>query len=666
MTKSPAEALSIHEEVQTTVAPLQTGVLPGQHELGDLRVRVTLVSRDKKTRQRQVQGLHGVKRWPWIWCVFICVFACGVLGLTPAFGAAAQGKITVTAPYGANSIRYMAVKIFSGESQDGTKLKGAVWASDAVKKNVLEVIRRFSPQYVDPSHPMLSAQRAEEYIQAHIVNKSRDANLGYAASGSFAMELARALREINPTKTFMGGAPTELEQGYYLVLTNNEETAPSVSAPIFVMVSSLPLTVAQKSEAPLFDARVVDVRDSDDADLGLFEAYAPGRTSLAACTHETLVMQEDVVLPMDTVSYNAYPLTFTTALPEGVTVAQSSCALYYYEAKSSPAAGTRLDSEAARSVSFATPQALQSGVSFDVKKGQVTCTVADLRRSVGSTLKPFSKVVLRFKATVQRAEDCERVLTAQLSYNANPYALQLKTTDQKRVSIFQYGVKIHAQDMHDADVSLAGSVFTLREIIGTTDGNGAGGDGESALNTHEVAALEGLYVAADGSHVKEPVQLIANEQGDVLVEGLGEGTYVLEQVGTAQIPNGSTYEPMSAATISVSSNATSLGAAGEAREVDLELTCDAASLNTPKGNAGRLHVADAVDSQGQETGSGISAEEGTVQLIVRNAREATLPKTGFDTQNTLPLVIGALLLFGLGTAVRLKMRRDESDNNLQF
>ena len=535
--------------------------------------------------------------------------------------ASTTGTITITAQSFNKGVSYDAWQIFTGTTVEGTRevtaddsttttetvkrIEDVQWASDEVHDIVVKVIQANydSGTYSDPEDDSTSAQRAAEYIAEHIGDEDGTASGTFpgtsdviqAESGTFAMDLALAVSALDVTTTITPGVATTLANGWWLVATNSSSLTTqgmTGTSPLLVTIGASDVEITEKvTTAPEPVKRAYE-------DSTKTWAYAVDTNCYQVTDYRI-----DIALPDNWKSYATYYLQFTDTFENGYI----------------------LNTTGTYSVSYVDEDGTEEDVSdyFSIKwstsQDTITATCTDVLKFYdnGGTITLYYQAYITEEA-VTGAEGNSNGVT--VTYSNNPLQSgqeSISTYEPPEVTTYTYQISIHKQDKQDPSRSLAGAKFTLQVASGNSD-----------------AASVGLYVQADGSLASSAHEFESDEDGDIVIPRIDEGTYTLTETAVPDGVDDSTYRAISPTTIVITTN---IDEVGEDATGGTALTLGAES------------------SDGEVIVESTDADEGVIAITVTDAKQTLLPKTGSTI--ALMLLAAGLAALAAGAARAASRRR---------
>lgn len=137
-----------------------------------------------------------------------------------------------------------------------------------------------------------------------------------------------------------------------------------------------------------------------------------------------------------------------------------------------------------------------------------SASIADLKAVAASAVRT-DKLVLTYKAAL----DSERVAAgvqnaytnvAYLEYTSKPFTTAIGRSVEAEAQVVTWGMRLTKVDEDKQDTVLANAAFTIQ-------------------------AVDGCYLAADGSHATDPHEFISDKTGKVSVTGLASGIYTVTE-----------------------------------------------------------------------------------------------------------------------------------------
>lgn len=559
------------------------------------------------------------------------------------------GTLTLQAAEGNPVTSYKAIKIFKAnvynEGTSGSEKWVASdfdWTSDAVKQAVVEAIRAEDPYWRrGVALSQINAQDAADFLVQHITNTTSTTavpsdSFANALAGKVGYAVADQNNTLQANYTITPGAPTTMEEGYYLIIVDPQEVSSADAmgtSPILLMMGEgQTITMGEKASIPTVTKTV-----QEDAST----ATAPVRHADAQVGQELpFTLTGTVAGNVNT--YAPYRSVFVDTLSAGLTFKQDG---------GTNAAAVDNGDVTVKVKTGATTYAVESGYAVsleDAADNKHTLTVAfeDLKAATGvpegaaegtavaavpidatSEVSVVYKAMLNERAVLGVQAGNEN--TVVLEYSNMPNFDHTGTTTSTDAKVYTYGLKVKKVDKEraldnvaDNDVPLAGAKFTIRATTtdeGANDGKYLKTDGTFGQDA-QPAATETDYVFVTGA------------DGTFTVSGLDAGTYAIHEVAA---PAG--YGTLAA---------------------DLTLTIsvtrdEAANPST----AVTTTVAGGEGDQNQAGGTAATYDDatGTITLTATNKKKE-LPVTGLSGITLVYVAGGAILAVSLFAIVRRRMK----------
>lgn len=596
--------------------------------------------------------------------------------VTTAFADTTPGNITITATEENEGVTYDAHKIFVGDVTSDNKMENIAWKDAATHTAVVAAIVATDSTYVDPTDAGESAQKAAEFIAAHILNAAgngpnQDATL-IVESASFADELAHAVSALPVDGTVTPGEATSFADGYYLFVT----TASTIdidqegTAPIFAVVGGDDVAVTEKVTVPTLTKDVKEdngeheaVAEGYQADpdgtyfrwekSGEVDLYAESDTEAPAdgytlADDENMYVHIEAVpasdgwgkaadanrsqklafrltgtLPSNYKTFDDYHYMFTDNLPAGMTADLDSVVVLLHK-DAADTAGTDI-TDSVDEISFES-QVLLVDIE-DLKLVTAGSGATAFKATADSWVTVEYDAWLNEDAVIGAGGN-ENV--AFLTYRKDPYVTGDGTTTPDKTKTYTYQLNLHKQDKQNASRPLAGAKFTIQVV------------------ENEDAASVGKYVQADGSLGNDAYEFTTDSSGNFSVAGLDQGAYKIHETQAPPVENGA-YDLVDDTVVTIDSNVEDMAAQ--------QTSAQTLSLAASKEGDADVVVADSVNASGQSVGTGVNATAGTVQTIVRDTKQTQMPLTG--AAGTTLLVTLAAVAGGVG--LKLAFSKDEEE-----
>ena len=402
--------------------------------------------------------------------------------------------------------------------------------------------------------------------------------------------------------------------GYYLFLTDDTNIGQSTknnkkntgTSPIFAVVGDSGVKVAEKTKIPTVEKKIMD-----DKPGSKWEDKADSQ------------MGQDVHYQLKgTVADNI--ATFDT---------------YYYEFHDELSAGLTANASTVE-VKIGDKPLLHNStegnttgydVSIDDATNTLTVKFTDLKaaaKQVNATLDGSSNVVVTYTAQLD-PEKAEKVTVGgmgnenkvKLIYSNNPMSDGKGESVPDTVRDYTYALKLVKEDSAAGATKLKGVKFTIRSTNPDDSGEG---------NTSK-----DKYVQENGSLDNVAHEFETDENGVISVKGLDAGTYTVKETHTLD-----GYNTLPDFTFTIST------AEGDLNKTEEQATT--LTVNTSKDGT------DLVEVNG-------SAENGTVNLTVKNKKGSGLPLTGLNGVTFTWIAGGAVLCIGVAHLIRSRKQAEESE-----
>lgn len=584
----------------------------------------------------------------------------GILAAAPAIPVLADvkygtGSITIQAADAngdseTNSdVVYHGYQIFKANVADNTEgttgksESNIAWASDAVKDAVEKVLKE------DQAYSGTTAQNAADYISEKIKSDTaaavKDGTGTRAASGDFAMKLARAVAGAAAAQNVNAGAKTELSEGYWLFVTDSASTKGKTertgTSPIFAVIGGSEVVVKEKTSIPTVDKQVQN--DAKDAKMG--HDAADSQMGQEISYELTGTVADNIA------SYDSYQYKFTDTLPKAMTpdVTEGEKATLHVYAVHEDGAGkesSKVELKRLSSDASLTDEEKKTGytVTYDAKESVMTIDFADLKsvtQSTGDTAPVIDKdvkIVVDYQAKLdpQKAKDLVtggsgNQNSVKITYSNNPHGEGTGESTPKTTTDYTYRLLLHKID-RTTEANLAKAKFTIQATApdeGTKEGKTAG------------------YVQADGTIGEKAYEFTTDENGELSVSGLDAGTYTVHETAapagydttadfTFEIKPGYTKETL-----------TSL-------ENILTATDSVIAGSTDGDKTDNVMKAKAKDNDAADT------KDGTVKITVGDSKRVTLPLTG-QSGIASGVAIGGFLVM-ISAAAMMKNRKKKAQD----
>lgn len=422
---------------------------------------------------------------------------------------AEQGSITVTQRSNSGAT-YDAYLVFLADIDEHDQASNIAWPSDETKQAVLSFLDENGYQsWLDGKRDAMDqhdlAQNAAEYVTAMISGSETD--LGAAttprstAGRSFANTLARYLagQGIEPDGTVSDGKPFEGEQGLWLLVTTGstiDSEGEAGTGPIWVPIGGSISQILEKSDIPTLN---MEVREDSKETWGTVADSNIG---------QSLSYRLTGTLPENLDSFPTYHYRFEVSFPDGIELD----------------IGHGSDLSSSLQVKIGDQDATLDGdeLSASYENGHLIVDFADLRSSHWDGFGIDKDTVITVTYTAHL--DHEAVVgipgntcTAKLSYSGDPVNDGDTYSEAIATTVFTYQMSLIKVDKQTKD-KLGGAVFSIQVAQDNSD-----------------EQSRGLYVQGDGSLGTIIHSFTTNDSGTLLIAGLDEGTYLINEVSA---PNG--------------------------------------------------------------------------------------------------------------------------------
>lgn len=406
--------------------------------------------------------------------IFLSLMICCWLGL--AFADNATGSIKIESDQ--NNIQFNAYQIFSANIDIDTDNKESVsyieWTSnESTKSVVVSYITELG--CANPEN----ASEACGFIKDRISSDARILDTNIAKKDSFAAILANKIVNtvptITPESTFNSNSESSLEQGYWLIVSNDSSIAEGKngSSPIWTSVNNGSKTIKEKVDGISFKKQIVNssLADTNCVD----EAFA----------QQEIEFELSTTLPSNFESFPHYYLKFEDELSNGLMLSNSSQIKVY-------------DNE-----SDITPDPSNLQILITCSSNFLSVEFGDLVVSSRSYSKD-SVIKIKYKAKLSGTSDVVygglgNGNTASLTFTNNPASLSRSqaVSANNKTSIYTYKLNLRLRDgnLDKGDVFLSNAKFTIQE---NSSGKYLQGDGSLGDFTHEFVTDEtGKFIAVN-------------------------------------------------------------------------------------------------------------------------------------------------------------------------
>ena len=550
--------------------------------------------------------------------------------VTMAFAAegatAPANSITITQNASNGATKFKAYQIFKADVVDEAGKTDKVvsnvkWAfDDTSTQNAIIAAIKADSKYATSDSKLpdkTTAQDVADWLTANITKTDKTTVVG---KDDLLNQIASIVKDkVSPTGNSFaaGSAFVAPSTGYYLFLTdvdsigtkeNFSEKKQTGTSPIFAVVGDSAVTVTEKTKIPTVEKKVRDDKPrsnwADKADSQMDQPVHYQLTGTVAANIDT---------------FNTYYYEFHDELSAGLTADENTIAVTIDGATVAAADNYTAKVEDTRD---------QSG---DVTGQVLTVSFTDLKaaaQSVNKTLTKDSKVLVTYTAKL----DPTKAKNVKVGGEGNPNSVKLiysnnPMSDGKGESVpdtvrdYTYALKLVKEDSAAGATKLKGVKFTIQST--NPDDSGEGG------------TSKGKYVQENGSLGNDANEFETDENGEISVKGLDAGTYTVKETHTLD-----GYNTLPDFTFTIST-----------AEGDLNKTEEQATTLTVKT---RKDGTDLVEVNG-------SAENGTVNLTVKNKKGSGLPLTGLNGVTFTWIAGGAVLCIGVAHLIRSRKQAEESE-----
>lgn len=403
-------------------------------------------------------------------------------------------------------------------------------------------------------------------------------------SGFSALEVKRTAGS-NNTATFTG-----LKSGYYLVLPAGGSTGTNRASDAMLVnvVNDTDLNI--KTEYPTVDKTIVE----NGAD----------KSGASARIGEILTFRLTAKVP-NMAEFKQYYLNFKDTASAGLTPDKSSIKV------SVISQGTQHETVLTKGTHYT--ETIQDNKP-EAGKTSMSIVFADLKKTADSLgIKAGDTIQVEYKAMLNETAltVAPNTNTAQLEYSTNPEGNEHGESNPSETKTYTFGVEIHKYADSTKNVLLPGAVFQLFNDPKT-----------AVIQLYKVSETE--YRAATqaeiekGTNITDSFETVA--QGNIVIKGLKEGRYLLEE---ATAPSG--YNKLT-------------------KPVEFEIAAQyepdgSLSVGYPKYSVGSVPSADAI-------------------INVQNKNGTFLPETGSIGTIGLTIAGAALIIGGIGFGSRRKKEQE--------
>lgn len=541
---------------------------------------------------------------------------------TGALAAETSNSITITTTSSGHT--YEAYQVFAGSTSattdDKTSLGITGWGSGVKADELVTALTTES----NATDSILSGkftnilQKGNKADGGRVDANSADAAQNVAASikdfsnkgeeaKAFAKIVAAHLSEAKTSSTETKNSDSDvttgykidnLETGYYLVkdedntIGANKEDAYTN----YIMEVVGAVTVKPKSAVPTVEKKIVENKAEKDA--------------TTAKVGDVVNFELTGTLPDNYADYTKYQYEFHDTLSKGLTY-NDDVKVYVKNGNKEEVEITGYTVTPAKNTATTTPTADTA----------ITVTFADLKIANGKdnpdvTIDKGSKIIVKYSATLNEnavVGEAGNTNTVNLVYSNNPNGTSTGTTKDDKVTVYTFQLNVTKVDGTSNSTKLAGAKFKLYyEKDGTKNYatvNLSEGDNKDKITGWTATETKGTVLTTD-------------DNGNITVKGLKEGTYYLEET---EAPAG--YNKLTAPVkVDIANNPNSIY---ELKSVEAD------------GKAGT--VAQAVGT-----------------ITIANNKGSTLPSTG-GMGTKLFYAVGGILMAGAAIVLVVRKRRSDAE-----
>lgn len=555
-----------------------------------------------------------------------------------------DNSITIRQVDGNASTKFKAYRIFNADviNEDNKKVVSNVkWAvDDGIQAKIISAITD-SANY-DASEKQLpktdvTAQNVADWLAANIQNAGAVDNDALLNKIAGFVEVTDPVKPKDPINNvaFDANIPVSFdESGYYLFLTDSDSISASTDAskkantgtsPIFAIVGGDPVIVTEKTSIPTVSKAVMDDKDQSWETGAKRDPNKAADSAMDDWVDYKLV--GTVASNIDT--YSAYNYAFTDKLPDSMTPKFVDDSENNVPDVTVMIDNQTVKNDAEHGYTKEFSDANELTVNFknlkdcvDVENNHITVNAnskvtVEYKAKLDST-KIFQdgKIKDEFDGLVGKAQGNKVTLT----YSNNPHGNGIGTTVENLAYDYTYGInvtKVGSDAVDGKNPTLSGVKFTLQEKNGNT--------------------TENKYIDAKGikHNEGEVVELTTDDNGEINVVGLDEGTYVLKEVKPAPGYNNSAANGV---TFTIRRTLNQTGA---------EVKPDATSA--------------IVAGQDVVQADSAKAEVGKLSFTIVDQKGSGLPLTGLNGVTFTWIAGGAVLCIGVAHLIRSRKQAEESE-----
>ena len=407
-------------------------------------------------------------------------------------------SITITQNESNGATKFKAYQIFKADvvDKDGKKVVSNVnWASNQAEAAVLSALTGANADGITNTS---TAQEVADYLSKTILDTTKTT---VVKKDDLLNKIALAVEQSVPVtgEAFAADTPfTVTSKGYYLFMTDAATLGTSTAtdgkkqtgtSPIFAVVGDGAVTVAEKTDIPTVEKKIMDDKpNSDWADKGDSQMGQVVQYKLTGTVAKNI----------DT--FDTYYYQFHDKLSAGLTADKASVKVEI--------GGTEITAD-------------KYSVEYNQTDGNnlLTVTFNDLKQS-GVSVKPTSKVVVTYTAMLD-PNKAEHVVvggagndnSVKLIYSNNPGHDGKGESVPDTVRDYTYALKLVKEDSVSAATKLVGVTFTIQ-----------------ATGADEGASTK--FVQENGSLGDTAHEFTTDDKGEINVKGLDAGTYTVKETHT--------------------------------------------------------------------------------------------------------------------------------------
>ena len=529
--------------------------------------------------------------------------------VTMAFAAGTDGSVTIKNVDG-NATEFEGYQIFNADVDNDGNVSNITWASTKVQEAVEGVIKKEENSYAGTT-----AQDAADWIANNVRGTGKTTRVD---SNSVAYKIADAVDGLTESAKTNNKTVSGLGHGYWLFVTAADTigVGEAGTSPIFTVVGSKPVNIAEKTGVPTVEKKIVSDADKAEHDAADSQIGQDVTYNLYGTVAENFD------------KYDTYFYQFSDQISQGLAL-QTGAKVYLYASKD--AAKDDLAHKKGKDITS----------NFDLSTAddsKTTWTCNNLKSVEGVTKE--SCIVVSYTAQINEgavvglANNKEGNLnTVTLCYSNNPMTTATGQTVPDTVRDYTYGLKVNKVDL-GTERALNGAKFTIK-VKSADDTNSAD-----------------RYVQGDGKLGSEPYQFETTGDGTFTVKGLDTGTYTVEEVAA---PQGG-YTTVNPFDFTI---APDFGTDPDAKLKDVDYVLQANGqqdqiiIGTPNDvkNDNKLQAADR---------TAINAD-GTFNITVGDTKQVGLPLTGLNGVTFTWIAGGAVLCIGVAHLIRSRKQAEESE-----